>query len=70
MVWSVNARQIQLAELLTRRQFPVTSEAGTAGRVADAGGAKSVTAVPEVTPPALPFTLRLFLRGWGSSSRC
>ena len=26
---------------------------------------KSVTAVPEVTPPAPPFTLRLFLHGWG-----
>jgi hypothetical protein len=26
---------------------------------------KSVTAVPDVTTPALPFTLRLFLQGWG-----
>jgi hypothetical protein len=26
---------------------------------------KSVTAVPEVTLPAPPFTLRLFLHGWG-----
>jgi hypothetical protein len=26
---------------------------------------KSITAVPEVTPPAPPFTLRLFLHGWG-----
>ena len=34
MAWSVNARQIGLAELLTRRQFPVASEASTAGRVA------------------------------------
>ena len=174
MAWNVNARQIRLAELLTRRQFPVTSEASTAGRVANnagrvandtgrvadagagaeiegaprakpaargkpvppeviegpdeviageqaryrvqssaphqvvswavGGGAvshapdpahlddllliadqpgdltiiarvreglterratKSVTAVPEVTPPAPPFTLRLFLHGWG-----
>jgi hypothetical protein len=167
MAWNVNARQIRLAELLTRRQFPVTSEASTAGRVADAAGrvaeagagaeiegaprakpaargkpvppeviegpdeviageqaryrvqssaphqvvswavgggavshapdpahpddllliadqpgdlviiarvreglterraTKSVTAVPEVTPPAPPFTLRLFLHGWG-----
>src|SRR5271165_5001013 len=160
MAWNVNARQIRLAELLTRRQFPVTSEASTAGRVADAGAGaeiegaprakpaargkpvppeviegpdeviageqaryrvqssaphqvvswavgggavshapdpahlddllliadqpgdltiiarvreglterratKSVTAVPEVTPPAPPFTLRLFLHGWG-----
>ena len=37
MAWSVNARQIGLAELLTRRQFPVASEASTAGRVADPG---------------------------------
>ena len=26
---------------------------------------KFITAVPEVTPPAPPFTLRLFLHGWG-----
>ena len=174
MAWSVNARQIRLAEQLVRRQFLVTSEASSAGRVAsaegrvasaagsvaDQGGAaeiegaprakpasrakpvppevidgpdevvageqaryrvqpsgphqvvswavgggavshapdpghpgdllliadqpgeltiiarvreglterratKSVTAVPEVTPPAPPFTLRLFLHGWG-----
>jgi hypothetical protein len=26
---------------------------------------KSVTAVPDVTPPASPFPLRLFLNGWG-----
>jgi hypothetical protein len=26
---------------------------------------KPVTAVPEVTPPEPPFTLRLFLHGWG-----
>ena len=38
MAWSVNARQIRLAELLTRRQFPVTSEASPAGRVADNTG--------------------------------
>ena len=38
MAWNVNARQIRLAELLTRRQFPVTSEASTAGRVADNAG--------------------------------
>ncbi len=38
MAWNVNARQIRLAELLTRRQFPVTSEASPAGRVADSAG--------------------------------
>ncbi len=26
---------------------------------------KAITAVPEVTPPTPPFTLRLFLHGWG-----
>ena len=35
MAWSVNARQIRLAELLARRQFLVTSEPSAAGRVAD-----------------------------------
>ena len=163
MAWSVNARQIRLAELLARRQFPVTSGASTAGRGVDEDGAaelegtgvaarakgaarqkpvppeviegpdevvageqaryrvqtsvphqvvswavgggavshapdpahpddllliadqpgdltiiarvreglterratKSVTAAPEVTLPAPPFTLRLFLHGWG-----
>ncbi len=160
MAWSVNARQIRLAELLARRQFLVTSQASAASRVADSGSeaeiesapraksaargkpvppdviegpdeviageqaryrvqpsvphqvvswavgggavshapdpthpddllliadqpgdltiiarvreglterraTKSVTAVPEVTPPAPPFTLRLFLHGWG-----
>src|SRR3984885_936715 len=28
-------------------------------------GMKSITAVPEVTEPAPPFTLRVFLHGWG-----
>jgi len=164
MAWSVNTRQIRLAEQLARRQFLVTSETSAAGRVADKGGAppevegirdaarakpagrakpvppeviegpdeviageqaryrvqpsgphqvvswavgggavshapdpghpgdllliadqpgdltiiarvreglterratKSVTAVPEVTPPSPPFALRLFLNGWG-----
>jgi hypothetical protein len=161
MAWSVNARQIRLAELLARRQFLVTSETrAAAARAGDkdsgtaiedaarakpaargkpvppdviegpdeviageqaryrvqpssphqvvtwavGGGAvshapdpahpddllliadqpgdltiiarvreglterratKSVTAVPEVTPAMPPFTLRLFLHGWG-----
>jgi len=30
MAWSVNARQIRLAELLARRQFPLTSGNGPA----------------------------------------
>jgi len=38
MAWNVNARQIRLAELLTRRQFPVTGEASPAGRIADNAG--------------------------------
>ena len=161
MAWSVNVRQIRLAELLARRQFLVTSETSPAARLADSGGeaaeiegaprakpagrgkpvppeviegpeeviageqaryrvqpsvphqvvtwavgggavshapdpthpcdllliadqpgdltiiarvreglnerraTKSVTAVPEATPPTPPFTLRLFLHGWG-----
>jgi len=32
MAWSVNARQIRLAELLVRRQFPVISGNGAAGQ--------------------------------------
>jgi hypothetical protein len=163
MAWSVNARQIRLAEQLARRQFLVTNGASAAGRGVDRDGAaeiegtgaaarakgaarqkpvppeviegpdevvageqaryrvqtsvphqvvswavgggavshapdpahpddllliadqpgdltiiarvreglterratKSVTAVPEVADPAPPFTLRLFLHGWG-----
>ena len=158
MAWSVHARQIRLAEQLTRRQFIVTAEAGAASRTAENGGpeaaadeaegaasagsvppviidgpetviagdqaryrvrpsgsrkvvswaagggsvaqapdpahpdellliadqpgeltltvrvregmreyrgTKSVIAVPAVTPAAPPFTLRLFLHGWG-----
>jgi hypothetical protein len=161
MAWSVNVRQIRLAEQLARRQFPITSGASAAARGADqdaaaeiegsarekegaaraktvppeviagpdevvageqaryrvqtagphqvvswavGGGSvshapdpahpddllliadqpceltiiarvreglterratKSVTAVPEVADPAPPFTLRLFLHGWG-----
>ena len=38
MAWSVNARQIRLAEQLARRQFLVTSEASSAGRVASSAG--------------------------------
>jgi hypothetical protein len=33
MAWSVHARQIRLAELLVRRQFPVIADAGGPGRV-------------------------------------
>jgi hypothetical protein len=36
MAWSVNARQIRLAELLVRRQFPVVSENGAAEKAAAA----------------------------------
>ncbi|MDQ2813786.1 MAG: hypothetical protein M3Z75_18440 [Actinomycetota bacterium] len=37
MAWSVNARQIRLAELLVRRQFLVIAEAGAAGHALDEG---------------------------------
>jgi hypothetical protein len=38
MAWSVHARQIRLAELLVRRQFPVIADAGGPGRVLDEVG--------------------------------
>ena len=44
MAWSVNARQIRLAEQLARRQFLVTSEASSAGRVASSAGRVASTA--------------------------
>ena len=37
MAWSVHVRQIQLAELLVRRQFLVIAETGAAGRALDEG---------------------------------
>jgi len=66
MAWNVNARQIRLAELLTRRQFPVTSGASTAGRVAnnagrvadaagrvaEAGAAAEIEGAPRAKPAA------------------
>lgn len=39
MAWSVNARQIRLAEQLARRQFVITSGAGAGGRGAAGRGA-------------------------------
>jgi len=44
MAWSVNARQIRLAEQLARRQFIVTGEAGEAGRAADRGSSEAAAA--------------------------
>jgi hypothetical protein len=38
MAWSVNVRQIRLAEQLARRQFIVTDEAGAAGRAVNGNG--------------------------------
>src|ERR1700738_2160126 len=38
MAWSVNVRQIRLAEQLARRQFIVTDEAGAAGRAVEGNG--------------------------------
>ena len=53
MAWSVNVRQIRLAELLTRRQFPVTSDPSLPGRVADQGGAAEIEEAPgRSRPPA------------------
>lgn len=42
MAWNVHARQIQLAELLARRQFIVTAEAGAPGRAEENGGPEAV----------------------------
>jgi hypothetical protein len=44
MAWSVNARQIRLAEQLARRQFIVTGEAGEAGHAADRGNPEATAA--------------------------
>ncbi len=44
MAWSVHARQIRLAEQLTRRQFIVTAEAGAASRTANGNGSPEAAA--------------------------
>ena len=56
MAWSVNARQIRLAELLARRQFLVTSQASPAGRVADKDSGAEIEGAPRVegAPRAKP----------------
>jgi hypothetical protein len=62
MAWSVNARQIRLAELLARRQFPVVSENGAAEKAAaqkdaaaiEGAAAKEVTAATEGQARAKP----------------
>jgi hypothetical protein len=48
MVWSVNARQIRLAQQLARRQFLVTSETNAAGRLADQGGGAEIEGAPPI----------------------
>jgi hypothetical protein len=52
MAWSVNARQIRLAELLARRQFLVTSQPSTAGRVAEKDGAAEIEGAARAKPAA------------------
>jgi hypothetical protein len=56
MVWSVNARQIRLAQQLARRQFLVTSETKAAGRLADQGGGAEIDGGPQIegAPRAKP----------------
>jgi len=59
MAWSVNVRQIRLAELLARRQFPVSSRAGLAKEKEGApeiGGAavEGATAVKEAASRGKP----------------
>ena len=53
MAWSVNTRQIKLAELLARRQLVITSGAGLARReAAEVAGARPEEGTPQAgTPP-------------------
>ena len=52
MAWSVNARQIKLAELLARRQLVITSGAGLAkGGTAEIEGAKPEEGTPQAGAP-------------------
>jgi hypothetical protein len=55
MAWSVNARQIRLAELLARRQFPVSSGVGPAKEGAPAIGGPAVGG-PAIGGPAIGGT--------------
>ena len=53
MAWSVNTRQIKLAELLARRQLVVTSRGGPAqGKTAEVEGAKPEEGAPQAGTPA------------------
>jgi hypothetical protein len=57
MAWSVNARQIRLAELLTRRQVPITSGNGPAKEGppgAEGAAIEGAAAANEGTPQAKP----------------
>ena len=56
MAWSVNARQIRLAELLTRRQVPITSGNGPTkeGAPGNEGTAIEGAVVKEGAPQAKP----------------
>ncbi len=53
MAWSVNARQIRLAELLARRQFLVTSSAA-AGHDVDKGGAAEIEGAARIKKEGAP----------------
>jgi hypothetical protein len=56
MAWSVNARQIRLAELLVRRQFPVIGGTGAAKEAAAKEGAAEIegAAAKDGAPRAKP----------------
>ena len=56
MAWSLNARQIRLAELLVRRQFLVTSETRAAGRLPNQDGGAEIEGAPSIegAPRAKP----------------
>jgi hypothetical protein len=67
MAWNVHARQIRLAEQLSRRQPIVTAAAAAAGRGGDAGGAEvAVEEMEGVAKAAAPATPPVVIEGPGT----
>jgi hypothetical protein len=58
MAWSVHARQIQLAELLARRQFLVIAETGGAGHALDEDGELEGAAAAELAASKIEGAVR------------
>jgi hypothetical protein len=67
MAWSVNARQIRLAEQLARRQFIVTAETGAAGSAANGNGSAAAlteaAALKEAAAPGVAGTAPVVIDG-------